>query len=268
MAKMRVSIVGKCKETDSGPMSFMSRIRNALPKYTPVEITDRKPHLVLSSIHSPKTRVKTVLRVDGCYYNRALFNVKANDAIAKSIKRADGVIYQSKFSERMCSKILKARPKTDFAIIPNGIDQRSLKDIAPNKQFDGKYIFVASAKWRETKRPRSILKGFIKANVPDSKLLFVGEYNKRIKDKRIVYLGKLSHKELIGYLKASNAFIHLCMIESCSNAVVEALSCGLPVVCNNIGGTPELVGDDGVIVKSDKKFKFNIINEAKVDSSI
>ena len=58
----------------------------------------------------------------------------------------------------------------------------------------------------------------------------------------------------------------MCKIESCPNVVVESLSCGIPIVCNNIGGTPELVGLDGIIIDVDKEFKFNFISEQDVDN--
>jgi len=51
--------------------------------------------------------------------------------------------------------------------------------------------------------------------------------------------------------------IHIAKIESCSNAVVESLVSGLPVITNNVGGTKELVRDNGIVLNLDKKILFN-----------
>jgi len=40
--------------------------------------------------------------------------------------------------------------------------------------------------------------------------------------------------------------------EGMSNAMLEAMACGLPVVVTNTGGTAELVRDNGIIVEPDE----------------
>ena len=40
-----------------------------------------------------------------------------------------------------------------------------------------------------------------------------------------------------------------------SNIVLEGLGCGLNVLCTNLGGTPELVGNNGIILNVDKFWK-------------
>jgi glycosyltransferase involved in cell wall biosynthesis len=53
-------------------------------------------------------------------------------------------------------------------------------------------------------------------------------------------------RELASLLRDHDIFITASLHESCSNAIVEALSCGLPVVYAASGGSPELVRDGGV----------------------
>lgn len=43
------------------------------------------------------------------------------------------------------------------------------------------------------------------------------------------------------YLKVADIFIHSSKGEGCSNAILEAMGTGLPVVASNTGGTPEIV---------------------------
>ena len=43
------------------------------------------------------------------------------------------------------------------------------------------------------------------------------------------------------YLRISDIFIHSSKGEGCSNAILEAMSSGLPIIATNTGGTPEIV---------------------------
>jgi teichuronic acid biosynthesis glycosyltransferase TuaC len=55
--------------------------------------------------------------------------------------------------------------------------------------------------------------------------------------------------EIARWLAASNVFCLPSHSEGCPNVVVEALSCGLPVVASNVGGIPELLNSRcGILV--------------------
>jgi glycosyltransferase involved in cell wall biosynthesis len=55
--------------------------------------------------------------------------------------------------------------------------------------------------------------------------------------------------EIARWLAASNVFCLPSHSEGCPNVVIEALSCGLPVVASNVGGIPELLNSRcGILV--------------------
>lgn len=67
---------------------------------------------------------------------------------------------------------------------------------------------------------------------------------------RILSLGLESNVKIVGYvrsiiplLKASDIFCLLSRSEGLSNALLEAMACGLPPVVSNVGGNPEVVCD-------------------------
>lgn len=57
-----------------------------------------------------------------------------------------------------------------------------------------------------------------------------------------------SNDELPSLLANNQSMLYLRYNDVCPNKVLEALACGLPVVCLSAGGTKELVADAGVIL--------------------
>ena len=56
-------------------------------------------------------------------------------------------------------------------------------------------------------------------------------------------------------MKSCDYQLHLAFIDICPNSVLEGMACGLNVLCSNLGGTPEIVGDNGIILTLDKLWK-------------
>lgn len=59
----------------------------------------------------------------------------------------------------------------------------------------------------------------------------------------VVFTGYVNHNQIPGYLAATRVYIHPSLTEVWPNAVLEALALGVPVICTNAGGLPELTQD-------------------------
>jgi len=95
---------------------------------------------------------------------------------------------------------------------------------------------------------------------------------KYLATKRVTFTRILTQDELVPLLRACDCSIHLCWFDSCPNSVVEALCAGVPVVCNNVGGTPELVQlAGGYICDVDKEYDMkpvDLYRPPKIDRSV
>src|SRR5437016_10312193 len=61
------------------------------------------------------------------------------------------------------------------------------------------------------------------------------------------FVGQVDSAELIGAYNAATCIVHTRPDEVFALALIEALACGRPMVAAAGGGTPELVGDAGVL---------------------
>ena len=62
---------------------------------------------------------------------------------------------------------------------------------------------------------------------------------------RIIFTGQVNYAEVPRYLRASDCFVFPSKREGLSKAVIEAMACGLPVICTSIPGVTEDMIDDG-----------------------
>lgn len=105
------------------------------------------------------------------------------------------------------------------------------------------------------------------------KLLLVGEgplekqtrtWVRKLKvGEHVIFVGRVENEELPQYYSAADIFVMSSTYENFSNAILEAMSCELPIVATKVGGIPLQVkdGENGFLVKSDniKQFKKAII---------
>lgn len=63
--------------------------------------------------------------------------------------------------------------------------------------------------------------------------------------------GYLSDEALIELYRQSDVLVHASRYEGFGLQVVEAMSCGLPVICSRAGALPEVAGDACLLVDAD-----------------
>jgi len=268
------------KFTGGGTGIFRSRLIEAFKKIEDIELVHNPKKdfdielAFIKQVH--KHNKLHILRVDGCYYMKKKYN---NKPIEKAIRKAEYVVFQSKFAYKLCKRVLRLRSdcpngkNLKYSIVYNGINLDYVKRVEPSKNIiPGS--FVTCSRWDPNKRPISTIKGFIKANTGKHLYVIGGvgvggkniNLDKMAKSKYIHLLGEKSNEETISILKSCSALIHLCHIDACPNIVIEALSCGLNVLCTNLGGTKELVKNNGVVLDVDKFWKTRYLRSQNVDN--
>lgn len=64
----------------------------------------------------------------------------------------------------------------------------------------------------------------------------------------ILFKGELLHEQIPEYLSASDVFVLPTLAEGCSNSIVEALSCGLPVVSSDLPFNYDILNEENSIL--------------------
>lgn len=153
--------------------------------------------------------------------------------------------------------------------MPNGVDCLRFRPVKPAALLPGRvhyglpvdgYLFGCVARMEPVKRHEDLLAGFALAarDWPDAGLILVGNGALRgAVEQQISALGISRQVRLFDQgqqmhelLPLLDAFVLTSSTEGMSNAILEAMACGLPTIATEVGGNPELVdpGETGYLV--------------------
>jgi glycosyltransferase involved in cell wall biosynthesis len=176
------------------------------------------------------------------------------------LKNASTVIALSKDMKTKMNDIYK---REDTVILPNGIELAKFQNICPRKQNDKTKSIIFVGTLRPVKGVKYLIEAMniIHENLPDTKLLIVGDGPDREKLKRLVqelnlqscthFAGKVSNEEIPEYMAQADLFALPSLSESFGIVNIEAMASGLPIITTNVGGLPEIVinGKNGFLVE-------------------
>lgn len=202
---------------------------------------------------------KVVLRLDGVW-NSPSQHPHANKRMMQAYNVANAVVFQSEFDKRIVTQLF-GEPHLG-AVIRNGTDAQP----AVQHKYTGldllrqehDLVFSCSAMWHRQKRLKENVELFkhVRSLSPEKKccLIVLGQINDQETydlirhDPGIFYAGYQPIDVCLEVYSMSHWFLHLSFGEHCANTVVHALSQETPVICTNFSGTPEIVGDFGVVL--------------------
>ena len=257
-----------------GPSIFMKRLRESIYKQrlakvsffiNPFNDIDIFSNLARDIYGKPY-----IFRVDGICFDKKEIdkaNNLKNKPIFDGIDRAAGIVFQSRFDYKLVTKFYGKIDKP-YEIINNGVDINIFSPEGSNKRkdlsiADNDLVFITSAKWRAHKRLQDAIELFIEYEKNSDRtchLLILGrDANfENVAYPHIYHVGFVQPGELPAWYRTGNIFLFLSWLDHCPNTVIEALACGLPVVCTNQGGTKELVEltNGGIAAEADREFNF------------
>lgn len=162
---------------------------------------------------------------------------------------ADLVIFQSEWSYEQ-AKDLGFDASKKHAFIGNSADNTIFNSVA-NSGLKGGKVKLVSDSWSDNWKKGFAFYKYLDENLDFKKfeMTFIG--NSPIAFKNIRILNPLPSKELASELRKNDIFISAVEDDAYSNSIVEALSCGLPVIGLDSGGNEEIIGAGGELFDSE-----------------
>jgi glycosyltransferase involved in cell wall biosynthesis len=136
-------------------------------------------------------------------------------------------------------------------VIPNAVDPRLFHPPPQREPLAGRRIRLISSSWSDNPNKGAAALAELERKLDWRRfdLTFVGRSPVRFVRTRSV--APLPSAELARVLREHDVFVFASRHEASSNALLEALACGLPAVYVDSGGNGEVVGDAGISFQND-----------------
>jgi glycosyltransferase involved in cell wall biosynthesis len=209
---------------------------------------------LLNSIHfdverflafAQRHRLRAVHRIDGPIHLIRGFDREKDDLCFELNKRfASATVLQSTWTYQRIAEMSYQPVKP--VIIRNSVDP-SVFHPHGRVPFDpARKIRLIATSWSNNARKGGPIYKWIEERLDWDRFEFTFVGNVSVPFDRITTIPAVPSKELATILRQHDIYITASQNDPCSNAVIEALACGLPVLYRNDGGHPELVSYGGL----------------------
>ncbi|MGI8478820.1 MAG: glycosyltransferase family 4 protein, partial [Gaiellaceae bacterium] len=196
--------------------------------------------------------VRMVHRVDGPVSVYRGFDDGTDDRVAAiNHALADATIFQSRYSlEKHLELGLDLRAPL---VIPNAVDPAIFHPPERREPLDGRKVRLIASSWSDNRRKGAETLAWLDAQLDWERyeMTFVGRAPVRFE--RIAAVGPVSSEEVADLLRRHDVYVAPSQDDPCSNALLEALACGLPAAFLASSGNPDLVGEAGLHFEADEE---------------
>ena len=248
----------KKNQTPSGPATFMKNLQLFLDQHQVPYTSDSKKSKVmffpvlysLQVLNDIKRQGGYIIqRLDGIYYPSKHGDeyVDLNKDIRKIYSNyADYIIFQSRYSQAQCFVMFGEHKNS--SIIANGVQKKIFYPQAIDKNVSPPNFirFVTTGNFRNIDMLEPIVQALDRIQGQcDFELTVVGPVVNQLltsylKREYIRYIGPKPLEDVAAVLRSHHIFLYSHLNPPCPNSVIEAISCGLPVVGFDSGAMAEL----------------------------
>jgi glycosyltransferase involved in cell wall biosynthesis len=165
-------------------------------------------------------------------------------------------------SEGLKKRAIKFLPSVDIDVIPNGVDLNRFHPAAV-RNMSGELKLLTVGRLSVTKRVEKLIEAveILSKKGRDVRLTISGgggllEQLKNLVERKkltdvIDLTGRIESEKMPDVYRQNDIFVSASMQEGMSNAMLEAMASGLPIITTRCEGVEELITDNGIIVEQD-----------------
>lgn len=241
-----------------GGNQFMMALRKALQKKG-VEVRENElnPDIdayILNSIHfdveaflefSRTHRINVIHRIDGpIHLIRGFDREKDELCYELNARFASATVLQSAWTYQRI--VGMGYSPVSPVIIHNAVDNEIFHPTGRIPFSRERRIRLISTSWSNNPRKGGAMYKWIEHNIDWNKyeFSFVGNVSESLE--RALHIPPVSSEELANILRENDIYVTASQNDPCSNALIEAMACGLPALYLDDGGHPELVKFGGL----------------------
>ena len=188
---------------------------------------------------------RLVHRVDGPIGAYRGFDDGTDARIAAiNAELANATVLQSHYSlEKHAELGISLR---DPVVVGNTVDPTIFHPPEWRDDLAGRPVRVIALSWSQNPRKGAEVLGWLDRNLDPARfaLTFVGQASQPFE--RIQHVGPVDSHGVARLLREQDVYLAASRDDPCSNALLEALACGLPAAYLESGGHPEIVGQGGL----------------------
>lgn len=174
--------------------------------------------------------------------------------LKRACRRAARVLTVSEFSRRRIVE-WAGIPSEQVVNVGNGVGSAFRADGSLYNPGFPYFLLVSNRK--RHKNEERMLRAFAQASIdPSIKMLVTGESTRTLDNliadlvlaDRVVFVGRLSDAELAECYRGAVGLLFVSLYEGFGLPIVEAMSCGCPVITSNVTAMPEVAGNAALLV--------------------
>lgn len=143
-------------------------------------------------------------------------------------------------------------------VLPNAVDSGEFKKLDKQKVRNelgfpvDAFIVAFLGRFNDRKGAGRVSEAIRKCGDDSIKAIYVGK--KTTGDtfvpevENVLFYGTLAHSDVVKYLNAADVFVLPTLAEGCSNAIVEAMACGLPIISSDLPFNYDILNDNNSIM--------------------